>query len=28
MGHAVGEDPVSLVTASTRLIRVKHAIDI
>src|SRR5216683_802575 len=28
MGHTIGEDPVSPVTASTRLIRVKHTIDI
>src|SRR6266481_2091875 len=28
MGHTVGKDPVSLVIASTRLIRVKHTVDI
>src|SRR5258706_8024642 len=28
MGHTIGEDPVSPVTANTRLIRVKHTIDI
>src|SRR6266849_1044735 len=28
MGHTIGEDPVSPVTANTGLIRVKHTIDI